>query len=344
MAIKDKYIATLVGTAIGDTLGMPVESWKPGQIKKYIGKVTEPMAPIIVKDSQGNIVNEDEFGKLRSFGRNLKKGDITDDTILTLAVASSISECGFVDLDDLARKHIAAYDDCLSSGKSTFGRTTREAIENMKNGAKPWKSGIIGGPGNAPAMKMAPLGLYMHATGGYEAGLRQAESIGRLTHLDPRSVASGVVQAHAIYSLLEGISRDDFVESAYKVCKGHEKPLTSEFRAQGAGTLASKLEWIAKNRDARVEEAYNHIKCSDLVTESYPFALFMFQKYWDNPIEGLIETVNYGGDADTTGAMFGALAGARHGMVFPEEWINETQGIERLIKAAKSIYEIGKKD
>ena len=68
----------------------------------------------------------------------------------------------------------------------------------------------------------------------------------------------------------------------------------------------------------------------------------MFQKYWNNPIEGLIETVNWGGDADTTGAIYGALCGAKHGMIFPEKWIKETKNLEPLIKAAEGIYDLGK--
>ena len=85
--MKLKYQATLVGCGYGDTLGMSVEGWKIAQIQKYVGKVTEPITPVLVKDASGKILEEDEFGKLKYYTRDLKKGDYTDDTILTVAIA-----------------------------------------------------------------------------------------------------------------------------------------------------------------------------------------------------------------------------------------------------------------
>lgn len=76
--------------------------------------------------------------------------------------------------------------------------------------------------------------------------------------------------------------------------------------------------------------------------DAYPFTIFMFQKYWDDPVKGIIETVNFGGDCDTTGAIFGALAGARHGMVFPKEWVDVLKNKDRLQKAAEGIYALRK--
>jgi len=43
----ERYIATLIGCALGDTLGMPVESFNRQQIKKYAGRVTQPIGAYI---------------------------------------------------------------------------------------------------------------------------------------------------------------------------------------------------------------------------------------------------------------------------------------------------------
>ncbi len=161
-------------------------------------------------------------------------------------------------------------------------------------------------------MKMAPLGLYGHASGKRHKSLEAAEAIGKMTHLDPRSITAGIVQAYAVNLVLEGCSRNDFVECTATIAAHHEKPLPSDASRPEKGSLTEKLRWIEANRDASVEQAYTTLRCSSLVTESYPFALFMFQKYWDDPLTGMLETVNSGGDCDTTGAMYGALAGARH--------------------------------
>jgi ADP-ribosylglycohydrolase len=341
--MKEKYAATLLGCALGDTLGMGVEGWKREQIRKYVGRVTKPIAPVIVRDEQGNVVKEDEFGKIKYYSRHLKKGDYTDDTIFTLAIAESIAELGYFDLGDVAKRHLQEYearlkpDDTMPGG---FGRTTVEGIKNLQRGKSPLESGVIGGPGNAPAMKMHPIGLYMDATGENTEGMRLAELAGKITHLDPRSVVSGVVQAYAVYALLQGVSREDFVSSTAKAGRMYEKPVTNEFSLPEAGDLTSRLDWIKENKDADVEEAFAHLKSSSLVFESFPFTLFMFQKYWGKPVEGLIETVNYGGDCDTTGAIYGALCGAKNGMVFPKDWTVDR--FESIRETGEKIWELKK--
>ncbi|MFH1072658.1 MAG: ADP-ribosylglycohydrolase family protein [Nanoarchaeota archaeon] len=340
---REHYIATLIGCALGDMLGMPIEMWRPGQIQKYAGRVASLIDPVLPKDSAGNIIKEDEFGRLRTYNRNLKKGDYTDDTLLTLAIAQSIAEKQSLDLDDVAKHHLIFYDrtkDSQEKPLNVFGKTTREAFRNLEQGVSPLQSGVIGGPGNAPAMKMSPVGLYMDATGRYDEGIAFAEQVARMTHLDPRSIVSGIVQAHAIFLLLAIVDRKEFVQSLAECCETYEKPLSAEFAAHDKGDLKSRMRWIANNYDATPGEAFIHLDNSSLVMHSYPFAVFMFQKYWDNPIEGLIETVNFGGDCDTTGAIYGALCGAKNGMIFPKEWLREAKGLEPLEKAAKRIWEL----
>ncbi len=335
--LKERYIATVVGTACGDSLGIPFEPWKREQIQKYVGRVTTLMEPFVVLDEKGNKVTSDEFGKLKYWGLGKKKGQWSDDTILTLAIAESLVECAGMNLEDIARTHLAAFE---TEPKAGYGYTTRDALKRLQEGISPWKSGVIGGPGNAPAMKMAPVGLYMHATGQYEEGLQFAEHIGRMTHLDPRSIVSGIVQAHAAYNALRDVPRHDFIDSLRDVCQNHEQPVTPAFPLHEAGSMMERLEWISEHRNESNDAAHEHLGSSSEVFASHPFALFMFQKYWDDPLEGLIETVNYGGDCDTTGAIYGALAGAKNGMIFPQEWLDVLNQQERLVSAGRRLYEL----
>jgi ADP-ribosylglycohydrolase len=187
---------------------------------------------------------------------------------------------------------------------------------------------------------MAPIGMYMKSKNIYEEGLEYARLVGRITHLDPRSVVSGVVQAHAIYSLLNEIPRDDFIPSVLEVCKKYEEPLTSKFSLYEKGNLTEKIEWVDKNKDASVSEALEKLMNDSLVFRCYPFALFMFQKYWGDPINGMLDLVNTGGDCDTTGAIYGSLVGARDGMIFPESWTGVLQDREEIIKMADGLYDL----
>jgi ADP-ribosyl-[dinitrogen reductase] hydrolase len=57
--------------------------------------------------------------------------------------------------------------------------------------------------------------------------------------------------------------------------------------------------------------------------------------------EALIAGVNLGNDADTTGAVAGALAGARWGMsAIPERWLNVLQPREELTALADGLLEL----
>lgn len=338
---KEKYIATLIGCAIGDTLGMPVEGWKKEQIKKYIGRIENPIAPFFVKDEQGNILDKDEFGRIRYLSKGLNLGDVTDDTCLTLVLAKSISETKYLDLNNIAKKQIEAYDEWfLNYGDGGFGQTTRDAFKNLKEGINPLNSGVVGGPGNGPAMKMSPIGLYIDATDMIDEGISSAEKIGKITHLDPRSIVSGIVQATAVYILLRNVSKDSFIPMLIDVCRKNEKAISNEFRKFEEGSFLSKLQWILENKDVSCEVAHEFLGSSSFCFSSHAFTLFMFQKYWDDPINGLIETINYGGDCDTTGAMFGVLAGAKNGMIFPKKWTEKIKDIDIISTYAENIYSL----
>lgn len=341
MDMQERYIATLLGCALGDTLGMPVEGWKREQIRKYIGKINHPIDPVIITDPAGNRVTEDEFGKLKCWTEGLKKGEYTDDTILTLAIAESIAERRKIVLSDIAKKHVEAYQaqpKLENKVSGSFGKTTLDAIHNLITGISPKISAPHpGGPGNAPPMKMSPVGLFMYATNFYQEGLESALKIGQMTHRYPPSLIAGVVQAHAVYLLLDDVHKHDFLQLAIDISREYELQVP-----KGEKQLSDIFTWIYRHQKVNEEFAHNHIKSSSHVLQSYPFAVFMFQKYWDDPLTGLRETVNFGGDCDTTGAIFGALAGARHGHFYPNTWVNQLQNKNRLIKAARGIYALKK--
>ena len=337
--LKQQYVGTLIGCGIGDSLGMAVEGWEKSQIKKYVGKVTELIDPVIPKDELGVEIKEDEFGKIGRYTRRYKKGEYTDDTILTLAIAESIAEKKELNLIDILKKQIQAYE---TWGKGGFGTSTKKGFANLKKGISPLESGVAPGMGNGPAMKMSSIGLYMHATNNHLQGLNFSRLIGATTHKDERAITSGIVQAHTIYRLLNNPSKQEFLESIVNVSKLTEKSQDYIALAE-KGNLTEKLEWVKNNQDISCIKALDHLKNSCLAFESYPFTIFMFQKYWENPMKGLIETVNFGGDCDTTGAIYGTLAGAKNGMIFPKQWTKILQNKDKLIKAAEEIYKIREK-
>lgn len=339
--LKEKYIATLIGCGIGDTLGMCVEGWKKEQIQKHIpeGRVTAPMPPVILQDENGKELTEDEFGKFRYYTRNINQWELTDDTLLTLAIAESLAEKQGMNLIDSTKKQVDLY----NKYKNTrFGpkTSTAHAFERINEGESPLKSAVGIGTGNGISMKIAPLGLYMHASGKHFQGLNFARLIGASTHKDERAIAAGIVQAHAVYELLKNPSKDEFLDSVVHASQLSERPQEYE-RYADKGNLTSKLEWIKNNKNVETLKALEYLGSTGVVFKSYPFSVFMFQKYWDNPMQGLIEVVNSGGDTDTNAAMYSALAGAKNGTFYPKKWQDKLEYNDRLVSAAEKIYKIG---
>ncbi len=334
---EDQFVATLVGSALGDTLGMPIEGWRREQIQRYVREICEPIAPIVIRDAADQIITQDEYGPLYAISAHLSRGNWTDDTHLMVATARALVEAKDFDLHVLAKHSVALYATLSAQWPtlSCFGKTTTTAFERLAQGSPPTASGVASKvPGNGPALKMAPVGLYMHATGQYEAGLRFAQDAGKMTHLDPRSVAAGVIQAHAIYALLQGMDRDAFLDSLIEVGRRWE---TSAEQGKQI-TLTARLQWVQEHVDADLETAYQVLGPGWAVTKNYPFTIFLLHHFWDDPLAGLLATVNFGGDCDSTAALYGACCGALHGSFFPSAWVKVLENVDELVRLGKELY------
>src|SRR5688500_5517293 len=129
---KERFRAVMLGTALGDTLGMPVEGWKKEQIHKYEGRIIHPIDPVFVKDITGNYDEEDEYRKLKYYTKDFNKGEFTDDTILSLALARALS-AGRFDLNDIAQKQLDEYVKRLMPDGTVFGGFGGTTIAGFKN-------------------------------------------------------------------------------------------------------------------------------------------------------------------------------------------------------------------
>lgn len=342
----EKALAIFENAALGDAIGMPWEGMHPTQIMRYTkGKgITGPVAPRYFRNTSGNIIYEDVDGRIPYISVNSAEGDWSDDTKIKMPVAESIAHLGRLDLRDTADRSMAVYleeKDKPKTGGDThaFGYTTETAFQNLCDGISPELSGVDSrNPGNGPLLKTDPIGLYMYVTGKYQEGLDHAEKVGRMTHLDPRSVAGGVVQAHAVYTLLSGCSRTEFLDYAYESCAAYER--SEEMRKKVL--LKERIDNVRKlfkgNPDANLEDALHVTGNGWAVTRNYPLTLAAFRIYWENPRKGIIDLMNLGDDCDSTGAMFGALSGAKDGLCLPFAWSKKLYGRDRLHRAARGIY------
>lgn len=318
---RDRVVGMFLGTAVGDALGMPVETFSPEKIlEKYPetgGRVTDYILPTGHKWFDGR-----------------KAGTWTDDTQLTLAVARGLMAGDGCDMNSQIKPHVDALDDAEAKG---WGGTTKQAIRNLANGT-PWsKSGVKGkhqGKGNGVPMKVAPVAAYIQHLREQRSSWTDEEradvlqevftflrNLTIMTHPTQMAVVASFAHTTALlYCLKEGKFNSDTVAKAIwgAACKaqgwypGNEPDDLAE-------QLKKLVDYSTYDTDkARAEFGNGSCYCY----HSIPFTHVFFLR---NPhsIDALYDVVSAGGDADTNGSMLGAMLGALNGVgIFPRHLID----------------------
>jgi ADP-ribosyl-[dinitrogen reductase] hydrolase len=219
---------------------------------------------------------------------NLLPGQVTDDTEMTLCVARGIVQAREWNLAAIADR----FAHWLSGEPADVGATCRrgilEYVQTRRLSATPneWDAG------NGAAMRVAPVALY--TLGDEELLSRLAVEQAHITHHHPLSDAACVAVGRLIQ---RGLLRT---------------PL--------AGLRATAEELAARHPEFRFE-GYDG-ESSAYVPDTLRTVLDAF--FSTGSFEDcLVKTVNRGGDADTAGAIAGAIAGARYGLAaIPRRWVN----------------------
>lgn len=290
----DRIKGALYGVAVGDALGGPLEFVRRSTIQKAY--------PNGMREMMGG-------GWL-----DLKPGETTDDTAMTLCVANGIVDA------ELSTKGKTASDDeiayavgnrfiaWLNKNPPDVGTTCRLAIMTARRNvgkespAETWihAARTLGSDqeGNGALMRCVYPGLWYRDE-------KTAESVAvlqaRMTHSGENSASYCGRYAAAIWKLIRG-----------------KMPMT-----QIAGKVdAMPEDW---SPSGYIEETAKAV------------ALAMMESTFE---EILVTAVNYGGDADTVGAIAGGVAGAKYGYTsIPQRWIQRLsptlkQELDRLSTAA----------
>ncbi|MFC7131430.1 ADP-ribosylglycohydrolase family protein [Haloferax chudinovii] len=286
----------LLGLACGDALGRPVEFTSAEAIAAEHGRLTDMVG----------------YGTW-----NQPAGTITDDTEQALCIARSLAEHGGFSPGDIADRFVAWYD----SEPFDIGRMTLRALSRLKHGAAwdeagqaVWELSPEGqNAGNGSVMRCPPLAIRYAAD--WDTLVDVSRQSSQITHADPRCTWGCAVLNLTIAGLLEDAEtplRDalDFV--------GSDAPVA----------LTDALEPIACG------ESPDALKTPGYVVSSLQTALH--DALGAATLEDAIVTaVNRGGDADTIGAIAGAVAGARFGQSqLPRPWtaaVDETAELTALV-------------
>ncbi len=218
----------------------------------------------------------------------LAPGQVTDDTEMTLALGRSLVRSGGVDARDVCEEFSA----WLRADPVDVGNTCRRGIRRYITQGTLEGTPNESDAGNGAAMRVLPIAL---ATLG-RPDLAEAWTLAQchITHNHPVSDAASVALVHMVQALLDGHGKYAARQEAHV--------LERDFPMLG-------FEHYQGRSSAYVLETMQCVLHFYTVTGSFK--------------ECLVATVNQGGDADTTGAIVGMLAGATYGLSsLPPEWLS----------------------
>lgn len=283
--LAERYRGCLLGLAVGDAVGTALEFARPGTF--------EP-----ITDMVGG-------GPFR-----LKPGKWTDDTSMALCLAESLLACrGFDPIDQLQRYVRWWREGYLSSTGECFdiGNTTRQALSAFERTSEPFCGPTdANSAGNGSLMRLGPAPLFFARQP--EDAIERAADSSRTTHGAQAAIDACRYFAGLIVGALQGVPKEQLLAPRFSPAPGlwERQPLCDEINeiAQGSFQRRNPPE----------------IRGSGYVVHTLEAALWAFDRT-DNFRDGCLRVVNLGDDADTTGAVFGQLAGAYYGECgIPSEW------------------------
>lgn len=295
-------LALLLGVAVGDALGVPVEF--------------QPRGSFLITDMEG-------YGTYHQ-----PPGTWSDDTSLTLALADNLGD-GPPDLAAVAQAFVDWYGKAAYTAHGSvfdIGRATAQAILRLNQGVPPAQAGgaLERDNGNGSLMRIAPLVFVV-------ADLPPAERFGlvkavsSMTHAHEWAVAACCIQMEMLRQLCLGRDRD----AAYAAVRA--EPGLS---CVGAATV-HKFDRILKGDIRTLPE--DAIRSSGFVIDTLEAAFWAFLTT-DNYHDAVLRAVNLGEDTDTTGAVTGALAGVAYGVEgIPRQWREQLAAREEIARIARKI-------
>ena len=303
----ERYRGCLLGLATGDALGAPIQFQPPGTfapIDDMVGGGTYHLAP----------------------------GQWTDDTSMALCLAESLIERqGFDPIDQLQRYvrswqegYLSSTGYCFDMGNATYEALARfvETGEPYCGSEDPWRAG------NGSLMRLAPVPMA-YARRPAEAIERCAES-SRTTHATLAAVDACRYFGGLLVGALNGVPKEELLAARYAPVPDYwtSHPLVAAVDRVAAGSFK--------------ERQPPEIQGRGYVVDCLEAALWAFY-HSDSVQEGCLLAVNLGDDADTTGAVYGQLAGAYYGeQAIPPTWracLTYREQIEAFAEALHRLSE-----
>ncbi|MBO2007629.1 ADP-ribosylglycohydrolase family protein [Hymenobacter negativus] len=299
--------AALLGLAVGDALGVPVE-FQPRAARQ-----------------------QDPVTGMRAYGTHRQPaGTWSDDSSLTFCLAETLARpdglAGPPDLADFARRSINwLYNSYWTAHGETFdvGNATRLAIDRLQRGTAPTSAGPRSEFDNGNGALMRILPLVFHQTWRIEtldldAAWAMTEAVASVTHGHPRSTLGCFIYLLVARGLLAGLAP----AAAYAQMQQQLNPWLKNGSIPAVVAEDKYYRWWVLSGEI-INQPDDKISSTGYVVHTLEAALWCLLKY-DTYAATVLAAVNLGDDTDTTGAVAGGLAGLAYGeAAIPAEWLAE---------------------
>ena len=305
----------LLGTVIGDALGLPVQ---------FLDR------EVIAKNPVTTMVGYGQF--------DVPAGTWSDDSSLSLCLAESL--CNGYDLNDIANNFIKwMFEGYWTPFNKAFdiGKTTYFAIVNLRSGTSPHLAGMDRerDNGNGSLMRILPLIPYI-LNMKEEDRFRIIGEVSSLTHRHPRSILACISLCEFAIQYINSQS----IEKAYQAMQQTILQLLKKEMFIEEDIPFKRLVGLSCEEFKAIE--LKDIHSTEYVIDTLEASLwciFNTTSYKD----AVLKAVNLGDDANTVGAITGGLAGIIYGYdTIPSEWLEVLAKKDDIIELADKLDSIMK--
>lgn len=293
--IRQQTAAGILGLAIGDALGVPVEFMDRKRL------------------------NENPVTAMRAFGsHNQPKGTWSDDSSLTFCLMEALID-GY-NLDQIAAYFKQWKNEAFWTPHGVvfdIGISTKAAINEISKGMRP---DLCGGMdewsnGNGSLMRILPLAFFLYDEHEIKNRYQKIKEVSSITHAHARSVIACFIYVEYVLELLAGSDR-------FTAVANMQKKVNTFLVAIGMNKAEVKIYANVLEGDISKLSA-DEIRSSGYVVHSLEASLWSFLTTASFE-EAVLTAVNLGEDTDTTAAITGGLAGVYYPPTQKvNEWTNE---------------------
>lgn len=335
----EHFKGCMIGGAIGDALGAPIEFMSMDQIRSKFGyqgltdyskaygrngAITDD-TQMTLFTAEGLILSkvrqeyQNSGGTVSSVYHALLRWLYTQETNLQGSLIKSHGTCSIVDGILTGHKELfslrAPGNSCLSALKSGKMGT----MENPVNDSK----------GCGGVMRMAPVGLaFLDAEKAFQIGCECAA----ITHGHPTGYLAAGTLASIVSMIISGESLLDAINESIKILKAeknNKETLNAIFKA---------VEMA--NQSPAQHDAIKDIGAGWVAEEALGISIYSALSAGDDFKKGVLLSVNHSGDSDSTGSITGNILGALYGFDFiPENWIKNLELKDLVEEIAGDLFD-----